>query len=248
MMPKCFAVCTIGSDFVLDNSNVAICMPCKTENLGIEKMVKTIISMPEIRFLLLCGDEITKRNVGECIIHLIKDGIEENGKIKNASGLMPYLKELTTEEVEYFRKQIILINIIGEKNIKKLDDLIDENAKSNPGIFKKEKPKSKQIPIIEAKADYQKEWTADEKPDQNWFLVGYENNKVYVEHFVGYGQDTKKCCKIIGETPEDVLWEIVKRMKVKGLYHASYLGKELEKAYISMKLNKKYVQENQMEF
>ena len=36
-------------------AGAAIAGPCKTENLGIEKVVANIISNPNIRFLILCG-------------------------------------------------------------------------------------------------------------------------------------------------------------------------------------------------
>ena len=38
-------------------AGAAIAGPCKTENLGIEKVVANIISNPNIRFLILCGAE-----------------------------------------------------------------------------------------------------------------------------------------------------------------------------------------------
>ncbi len=41
-------------------AGAAIAGPCKTENLGIEKVVANIISNPNIRFLILCGADYTK--------------------------------------------------------------------------------------------------------------------------------------------------------------------------------------------
>ena len=36
------------------DAGAAIAGPCKTENLGIEKMISNLISNPNLRFLILC--------------------------------------------------------------------------------------------------------------------------------------------------------------------------------------------------
>jgi len=51
---NCVAVATCGShmsDFPL-GAGAALTGPCKTENIGIEKLVANIISNPNIRFLV----------------------------------------------------------------------------------------------------------------------------------------------------------------------------------------------------
>ena len=46
------AVTTLASHIEAELSGAAIAGPCKTENLGIEKVVANIISNPNIRFLI----------------------------------------------------------------------------------------------------------------------------------------------------------------------------------------------------
>ena len=54
------AVTTLAShnEDIPASAGAAIAGPCKTENLGIEKVVANIISNPNIRFLILCGAEV----------------------------------------------------------------------------------------------------------------------------------------------------------------------------------------------
>ena len=52
------AVTTLASHIEAELSGAAIAGPCKTENLGIEKVVANIISNPNIRFLILAGAEV----------------------------------------------------------------------------------------------------------------------------------------------------------------------------------------------
>ena len=51
--------------------------PCKTENLGIEKMVANLISNPNIRFLLLCGSEVQGHITGQSIEALHASGVDQ---------------------------------------------------------------------------------------------------------------------------------------------------------------------------
>ena len=52
------AVTTLASHIEAELSGAAIAGPCKTENLGVEKVVANIISNPNIRFLILAGAEV----------------------------------------------------------------------------------------------------------------------------------------------------------------------------------------------
>jgi hypothetical protein len=53
---------------------------------------------------------------------------------------------------------------------------------------------------------------------------------------------------IEGETPEEVYNEIVKRGLLGKMEHAAYLGKELHKAYVAMRLGIEFVQDSPLNF
>ncbi len=243
---SCVAICTLNSDLDIHSDKVAATGKCFTENLGVEKVVKKIIANNKIRFLVLCGDDVEKRKPGEAIKCLAENGVEENGKIIGAKSLMPFIKNLTESEIEYFRNQITVIDLIGETDTKIILNKISEIETDNPGLYNGPMYKSKEIPVINAGWDYRKEWTVDEKYDENWFVINVDSDKrqITADHYTGYGEETQQCCKIIGDKAEEIAAEIVKRGKVTKLYHAAYLGKELQKAEIALAQGKKYVQED----
>ena len=67
---SCVAVVTMGSH--LDEAGIcaggaAMCGSCKTENLGLEKIIANIIANPNIRFILLCGTEVKGHLSGQSL-------------------------------------------------------------------------------------------------------------------------------------------------------------------------------------
>ncbi len=249
-MEPCVAVCTIDSDNIsLPTGKIVLKGTCKTENLGVESIVKGVIKNRNIRFLILCGKELVPRYAGYAIKCLWENGVADNGKIIGAKGLMPFIKNLSAEEIEHFRKQVEIIDAIGLEDPAKLENIIDSCNERNPGPFDAPAPKGIEVPEIQADYDPDSGWTADEKNDENWFIIGIdmERKKLFAEHHVGYGENMKKCCRITGITAESVLGTIVRLGKVSKLYHAAYLGKELQKAEIAMKKGIKYNQELEFE-
>lgn len=243
---SCVAVCTLNDNGIkLPAEKIAMAGTCYTENVGIENIVKAVIANPKIRFLVLCGAEPEKRFSGYAIKCLVENGVEENGRIIGAKGLMPFLKQLTDSEIAFFRKQVSIVDYIGSKDADVIEKAIDECLEKNPGEYKGPKFESREIETIEGGFDYVNDWTADDKPDENWFIikVDRENKRIVAEHYTGYGENTKRCCNIVGTKAEVILATIVKLKKVEKLYHAGYLGKELQKAEIALKKGIKYNQE-----
>lgn len=86
------AVATLASHIeeIPSAAGAAIAGPCKTENLGIEKVVANIISNPNIRFLMLCGAEVQGHITGQSIQALYEHGCDEEKKrIIGATGAIP---------------------------------------------------------------------------------------------------------------------------------------------------------------
>ncbi len=245
-MSSCVAVCTLKDSIKIKGPTIV--GPCLTENLGIENIIRAVIHNPKIRFLLLCGTEPEKRFTGQAIKALVDNGIDAKNRILGAKGLMPFLTNLTVSEIEYFRKQVKIVDMTGETGVVKIKQKVAELEKNNPGEFSGHSYESKALEVIEADYDPDSGWTADEKHDENWFVIklGREKKIILVEHYTGYGENTRRCCIITGTTPESILGTIVKKGKITKLYHAAYMGKELQKAVIALKKNIPYDQE--MEF
>ena len=116
-------------------AEVAIYGPLKTENIGIEKIVANVISNPHIRYLIVCGDEIRGHRSGSSLIALSKNGIDQNHKIIDAPGAIPYIENINNEAIKRFQKQIKTINLIGEKNKKNIDKTIESCIQKTPPSF-----------------------------------------------------------------------------------------------------------------
>ena len=99
---------------LLGIEGVAIIGSVKTENLGVEKIVANVISNPNIRVLVLCGRESKGHYPGDALICLLKNGVDEEGRIIDARGAIPYLENLSRTHVEHFRKQIVEIMDLRE--------------------------------------------------------------------------------------------------------------------------------------
>lgn len=62
-----------------------------------------------------------------------------------------------------------------------------------------------------------------------------------------YTKDHKRKFLFVGKKPQDLYFEITQRKLISRHDHAAYLGKELEKAYLALKFNLEYVQDDELE-
>jgi tetrahydromethanopterin S-methyltransferase subunit A len=120
------AVVILNLKYIPNKKKIAIYGSLKTENIGIEKIVANVISNPNIRFLIICGEEIKGHKSGKSLLALHKYGINNNNKIKNAPGAIPYIENLKKEAINRFRNQIEIIDLIDINDKKKIDSIIDK--------------------------------------------------------------------------------------------------------------------------
>jgi len=118
------AVVLLNIDYT-PTDKVAVYGPLKTENIGIEKIVANIISNPNIRFLVICGEEIRGHRSGKSLVSLNKNGIDNQNKIIDAPGAIPYIENLNEEAIKRFQKQIEIVDLIDIKDKKVIDEKID---------------------------------------------------------------------------------------------------------------------------
>lgn len=129
------AVVTLNSEFDFSDENVAIWGKMKTENLGIEKVIANVISNPNIRFLIICGDEIRGHRSGNSLIALIENGIDENGRIIDAPGAVPYIENISREAVDRFREQVEAVDKIDVEDEDDIKNSIKTFSSKNPGSY-----------------------------------------------------------------------------------------------------------------
>jgi tetrahydromethanopterin S-methyltransferase subunit A len=131
------AVITMGSH--LDEQGIcdagaALCGSCKTENLGLEKVIANVIANPNIRFALLVGTEVKGHLSGQTLVALHKSGIKE-GRVVGAEGAIPFIENLNDAAIKRFQEQIEIVNIMESEDMGAIKAKINELKGRDPGAF-----------------------------------------------------------------------------------------------------------------
>jgi tetrahydromethanopterin S-methyltransferase subunit A len=134
---SCVAVVTFGSH--LDEEGIcgagaAMCGSCKTENLGLEKVIANYIANPNIRFMLGCGTEVKGHLAGQTMFALHKGGIKE-GRVVGAEGAIPFIENLNDAAIKRFQEQIEVVNIMESEDLNAIKAKINELKARDPGAF-----------------------------------------------------------------------------------------------------------------
>ncbi len=197
-----------------------------TENLGIERVIKNCLANPNIRFLLLCGED-TQQAVGhlpgQSFESLIRNGIDERGRIVGAKGRRPVLKNVTYEEVQAFRQQVELVSLIGEQRLDVIVGEIERCASRNPGAFPSP---FRSTPIQRVVAERPRPLVLDRA---GYFVIypDQPNRRLVVEHYTNQGILN---CVLEGTSVAALYGEVIERQLLTRLDHAAYLGRELTRA------------------
>jgi tetrahydromethanopterin S-methyltransferase subunit A len=239
------AVCTLNSQGLAQDlaqaapDGLAIVGTMHTENLGIERMIRNVFANPNIRFLVLCGEDARQligHLPGQSLESLFSHGLDQNRRIIGAQGKRPFLKNLSPEHVEAFRKQVHLLSMIGEKDAARIAQVItDRHAQGLPAFSQA----VTDFPLETVQATEPQFYTSD---PAGFFVVYPERRaqRLVVEHYSYAGVLD---CVVEGSTPADVYVEVVRRSLVSQLDHAAYLGRELASAERSLRTGEPYVQD-----
>jgi tetrahydromethanopterin S-methyltransferase subunit A len=95
-------------------SGAALAGTLQTENIGLEKVICNIVANSNIRSLIVCGPESPGHSVGDAILCLKNNGIDQQKRIVGAKGPTPYLFNIPGEYVERFRSQLTVIDLVNE--------------------------------------------------------------------------------------------------------------------------------------
>jgi tetrahydromethanopterin S-methyltransferase subunit A len=131
------AVITMGSH--LDEQGIcdagaALCGSCKTENLGLEKVIANVIANPNIRFALLVGTEVKGHLSGQTLVALHKGGVKE-GRVVGAEGAIPFIENLNDAAIKRFQEQVEIVNIMESEDLGAIKAKINELKAKDPGAF-----------------------------------------------------------------------------------------------------------------
>jgi tetrahydromethanopterin S-methyltransferase subunit A len=131
------AVVTMGSH--LDEQGIcdagaAICGSCKTENLGIEKVIANIISNPNIRFMITCGTEVKGHLSGQTMKALHTGGVK-GGRVVGAEGAIPFIENLTDDAIKRWQEQVTVVDIMETEDLGTIKAKMNELKAKDPGAF-----------------------------------------------------------------------------------------------------------------
>ena len=216
----------------------------ETENIGVDKVIKNIITNPTIRVLLLTGKESEGHQSGSTLLALYEKGVDENMRIVGSPGRNPVLRNVTRQEVESFRKQVKVMDAIGLYDENKIVDKIRETAKESAASCSCENcsDEGKALQVTTSSLIQAEESIKVEMDKAGYFVIIPFSARgiITVEH---YSYDNKLLRTIEGGNARTIYWTIIKNDWVTQLSHAAYLGRELEKAELSLKLGFKYIQD-----
>jgi len=208
---------------------IAIVGYCETENIGVEKIVKNIISNPNIRTLIICGNESGQNMIGghfsgQALLSLYANGIKGKNRIIGAKGKRPVVKNLNKEQIDRFQSQIEIINLIGNNSI----DNIIQNV--NIALYKKKKVFDKQVINGFLKSEIIAQNPQKLRLDKKGYFViipDKSENKIFVEYYTNSGELLHT---IVGNDASSIYYTIIEKEFISKLDHCAYLGKELTKA------------------
>ena len=241
------AICTLAStglpQKIIDETKdqIAIAGFCETENIGVEKIVKNIITNSNIRYLILCGNDSGNGKMGhlsgQALLSLHANGISEKEKIIGAKGKRPVLKNATEEQIKIFQAQVEIVDLTGTTSLEEIKNVVTIYHKKNKPPFYKSVATNSLNKIITAQNP--ERLVLDKK---GFFVIipQKDENKIYVEYYANSG---KLLQTIEGTDAASIYYTIIEEGFISKLDHAAYLGKELTKAEYFLKHEIPFIQD-----
>jgi tetrahydromethanopterin S-methyltransferase subunit A len=120
------AAVTLASELDKDRlaQHCAIVGTMKTENIGIEKVVANIVSNTNIRYMVICGAEVHGHLAGDAIMAMHHNGIDDEGRIIEAKGAIPYITNIDAETINIWRSQVEIIDLVDVEDIDQIEQTI----------------------------------------------------------------------------------------------------------------------------
>ena len=244
------AVCTLSSLDLMrkigHRDEIAIIGKTYTENLGIEKMIRNIVTNPSIRFLILCGRESPHR-VGQSLIALREHGVDIGGRIVESLGILPVIKNVAPEETAAFRKQIEILDLTGEMNPDTVLKAVQTARQCNPGRFEAlgiaaSSTAGAQVEHVRCRHRESQDYKAD---PAGFFVIQVNSQErgIVVEH---YSSEHELLRVLHGKHSLEICSTIIRNGWVTIPGHAAYLGRELSKAELALKRGWLYEQNKEL--
>lgn len=239
------AVCTLSDSTLAEaiaqsnDSVTAIVGTMFTENLGIERLIENVLANPNIRSLIVCGEDSGQQIghlAGQSLVALSRNGVDERMKIIGASGKRPRMKNLSIEAIDHFRANVEVIDMVNNSDLSAIRERAARSAANNPGPAR---------PFSSHKAVQRVQGHIPEKmvSDPAGYFVVYPDRarkRLLLEHYQNNGVLD---ILIEGSTASELYFPVIERGLISRLDHAAYLGRELARAERTLSNDEPFIQD-----
>lgn len=242
------AVCALTSEQLMaplaQVPGVAIAGKVYTANQGLERIVANVTANPAIRFVLVCGKDSPLFRPGQSLVALAERGLDDQQRIIGALGYEPVLPTTPQATVARFRRQVEIIDWTGEEDVSTITAHISGLVARNPGRFAAAEelptmiPTEPQFTIIQP-GGKREPLQYDPK---GYFVITLdrEEEQIILRHYL---PDHTPAHEMRGRVAGTMLLGLLREGLVTQLSHAGYLGEELAKAQIALRLGLRYDQD-----
>ncbi|UCF69047.1 MAG: DUF4346 domain-containing protein [Acidobacteriota bacterium] len=221
-------------------ASVSIIGSLQTENLGIERIIENVSTNPNIRFLVLCGEDSPGRVghlPGQTMLALASDGIDEQRHIRGANGKRPVLANIDRAILEHFLTYVELIDARGLTDASEISQEVSALAERDPGPAPFPAAVRRRVPVQRSAAP------GDLVLDPAGYIVITPDRRrslIVVEH---YDHDGVLRGLVEGRSAIELAATLVSQQRVTRPDHAAYLGRELTLAESALREGRPYVQD-----
>jgi tetrahydromethanopterin S-methyltransferase subunit A len=242
------AVCTLTDEALAREvaqtagARVAIVGTLQTENLGIERVIVNVLANAHLRFLLVCGADSRQaigHLPGQSLVALARQGLDDRGRIRGASGKRPVLKNIARQAVEYFCRTVEVIDLVGHASVPDILDSVSRAAARDPGPA---------VPFTPERITPSPGYLPSRMiPDPAGYFVIYPDRQRGVLSLEHYRTDGVLDAVIEGRSAAELYTPAVAQGLLSRLDHAAYLGRELARAEVALLTGARYVQDAAVE-
>ncbi len=219
----------------LGRDKYAIIGVTRTRNIGVEKLVRNVVSNPNITHLLLAGRDSPSTPVAPVIVELSRRGMGDDGSVR-LPGREVRLRNLRVDEVEEFRARVKVIDMSGVRDVEAVARVVEALARS-PGA--RGQAPSRGADYVRVEAEDDDSVVLDEK---GFFIIYIDRagRRIICEHYDNSG---RKDAEIRGRSARAIYKTVVRMGLISRLDHAAYLGRELARAECALAEGSEYVQD-----
>ena len=220
----------------MDRGKYAILGMTRTQNIGVEKLVRNVAANPRITLLALVGRDSEEAPVAPVILELSRRGLDD-GLGLLVGGRRVRLSNLSPEEVDEFRRRVQVVDLSGSRDPEVILRIAD-------GLSAPRGPTA--APTRSSPARYVKLEALDDPDvvlDSRGFFIIYVDrarSRIICEHYDPLG---RKTAEISGTSAKAIYKTAIRMGLLSRLDHAAYLGRELARAECSLSTGEEYVQD-----